>query len=257
MTRQSDNDGPTDTPPPEVWLQPVLLGLFDELVNVMFCAKNPEGRYVAVNPAFVRRSGRRSRRDVIGQRASDLFPAVLAERYEEQDARVLSTGRPLRDELELIRRPDDHHGWYLTTKLPVDHGGQVVGLVSISRDLDAPTEAHLSQADQAMSSLGRVVDLVRDRLGHSLKVADLAAAAGCSEAQLERRMKKVFGLTATQYVLRVRVDRARVLLLATTTPLAAIAAEVGFYDQASFTRQFARLTGQTPAQFRSRSRSDG
>ncbi|MCA0425742.1 MAG: helix-turn-helix domain-containing protein [Proteobacteria bacterium] len=33
-------------------------------------------------------------------------------------------------------------------------------------------------------------------------------------------------------------------------PLAQIALDVGFYDQAAFSRTFARLTGQTPSQFR-------
>ncbi len=236
MTDRSDN-------PPSSALEIALLTLFDELVNVMFCVKAPDGTYLAVNPAFVRRSGRTSRREVVGRRASDLFPAPLAERYAEQDAGVFASGAPLRDELELIRRPDDTFGWYLTSKLPVIDDGTVVALVSMSRDLETPSDA-------AMEPLGRVVTLVRERLADSLKVADLAAAAGCSEPQLERRMKRVFGLTANQYVLRVRVDRARESLISTTTPLSTIAAEVGFYDQASFTRQFARLAGQTPAQFR-------
>lgn len=244
MTERSDKA--SDIGPPD--LQPVFLILLDELVNVMFCAKGLDGRYVAVNPAFVRRSGRASRRDVIGLRATDLFPAPQAEHYEEQDAEIFATGKPLRDELELIRRPDRSFGWYLTTKLPVIEEGdgtenRVTGLVSISRDLEAPD-------DSGLDSLSRVVDLVRDRLADSLRVADLAAAAECSDAQLERRMKRVFGLTPGQYILRVRVDRARQLLSSTQTPLAEIAAQVGFYDQASFTRRFARLTGQTPAQYR-------
>ena len=67
--------------------------LFDALPNVMFCVKGADDRYVAVNDAFVRRSGRADRRDVVGARAVDLFPEALAERYEEQDRRVFD-GRP-------------------------------------------------------------------------------------------------------------------------------------------------------------------
>ncbi len=253
MATDSDNGASSAAPPASRWLQPELVALFDELVNVMFCAKDLDGRYVAVNPAFVRRSGRRSPRDVIGRRATDLFPPLLGERYEEQDARVLTTGRPLRDELELIRRPDHQHGWYLTTKTPVRHEGRIVGLVSISRDLETPTDDDLDQRephDPTIASLARVVEFVGARLDEPLRVADLAAAAGCSDAQLDRRMRRVFGLSPNQYVLRVRVDRARLLLSATELPIATIAAQVGFYDQASFTHRFGRLTGQTPAQFR-------
>ncbi len=228
--------------------QDELLELYDLLVDVIFCMKQLDGRYVAVNRAFVRRTGRSSKRDIVGKKASDLFIPQLAERYEEQDQAVLSTGKPLRDELELIRREDGSLGWYLTTKLPVKgDGGATAGLVTISRDLATPSDDGIT-----IESLHRVVQLVQDQLAEPLRVADLATAAGCSTSSLERRMKKVFGLSATQFVLRSRVDRATRLLTTTNTSLADIATEVGFYDQADFTRRFARLTNETPAQFRRR-----
>ena len=247
MTPISDKS-PAETPPggpSDHGCPPELLELFDALPNVMFCWKGPDDRYVAVNHAFVRRSGRTDRRDVVGARAVDLFPGTLAERYEDQDRQVFADGEALRDELELIRRPGGSTGWYLTTKLPVVREGEVVGLVSVSRDLETPSDEGI-----AMESLTRVVELVHAPADGALKVADLATAAGCSEGQLERRMKKVFGLTATQYVLRVRVDRAAGLLVDTDQPIADIAVECGFSDQANLTRLFGRLIGETPAKFR-------
>jgi len=246
MASESDKDGTgTGVETPVAGFRPELLDLFDALPNVMFCMKGTDDRYTAVNQAFVRRSGRRSKRDVVGARAVDLFPGPLAERYEEQDATVFATGEPLRDELELIRRPDRSTGWYLTTKLPIVDDGVVVGLVSVSRDLETPSDEGI-----AVESLTRVVELVQARLADPLRVSDMAAAAGCTEGQLERRMKKVFGLTATQYVLRARVDRAAARLIDSDDPIAVVAAECGFYDQANLTRQFGRLAGETPARFR-------
>lgn len=253
MVNESANGADRNGPPRPFPCQDELLDLYDLLVDVIFCMKDADGVYVAVNRAFVRRTGRSSKRDVIGKRASDLFIPQLAERYEEQDGQVLSNGRPLRDELELIRREDARLGWYLTTKLPVhapDPDDGIVGLVSISRDLATPSEEGI-----AIESLHRVVALVQERLPEPLRVADLAEAANCSTASLERRMKKVFGVTATQFVLRCRVDRATRLLTTTELPLADIATAVGFYDQADFTRRFARLTNETPAQFRKRQSS--
>lgn len=227
--------------------QDELLALFDALVDVIFCIKSADQRYLAVNTAFVKRTGRRSKRDVVGKRASDLFPGELAAGYEAQDAVIFETGQPLRDELELIGRRDGTRRWYLTTKLPVfdKASSTVTSLVSVSRDLHVPSEEGV-----ALESLSRVVDLVNARFGDTLRVADLAAAAQCSSGQLERRMKRVFGLTATQYVMRVRVDHATELLAHSNVPLAEIATRCGFYDQADFTRKFARLTNTTPAQFR-------
>jgi len=229
--------------------QPELLGLLETLVNVIFCAKDRNGIYVEVNSAFVRRTGKSSKAAVIGTHASDHFAPELVERYEEQDAQVFGSGEPLYDELELIRRPDGRLGWYLTTKLPVrgpgDDGEEIVGLVSVSRDLVAPPDDRIG-----LDQLRDVVRHIQERFAEPIRLADLAVLADCSEAQLERRMKRVFGVTATQHILRVRVEAATRLLADTDQPIAQIATNCGFYDQPDFTRRFARLTGTTPAQFR-------
>lgn len=227
-------------------LDPALLTLTDDLTGTMFCAKDATGRYVLVNDAFVRRTGERSRRRVVGRTAAELFDPHLAERYDAQDREVLAGGRALRRELELIRRPGGVPGWYLTSKVPVrGSDGTVVGLVSISQGLRA------QDADSAtVDALSRVAALVRDRLATPPTVAELAAAAGCSPGALDRRLRRVFALSPQQYVLSARVDHAAALLHSTELPLADVARACGFYDQASFTRTFGRVTGETPAQFR-------
>jgi AraC-like DNA-binding protein len=227
-------------------LTPALLRLCDDLTGTMFCAKDVTGRYVVVNDAFVRRTPERSRRAVVGRTAAELFLPHLAERYDAQDRDVLATGRALHRALALIRRPGAPPGWYLTSKEPVrDDAGAVVGLVSISQSLRA------GDADAAtVQALSRVAAFVQGRLADPPTVAELAEAAGCSPSTLDRRVRRVYALSPQQYVLRARVDHAAALLGGTDLPLAEVAAASGFYDQASFTRTFGRLTGETPAQFR-------
>lgn len=232
-------------------LHPAMVALMDELSGVMFCAKDADGRYVLVNQVFVGRTRERSRRDVIGKRAADLFVPELAERYESQDELVRTTDRPLRGELELIRHVGGAPGWFLTSKLPLhDESGAYVGLVSVSQDLRS------GDADDAtIQAMARLRGQIEDLLEHGEvpSVADLAVLAGCAPASLDRRVRRVFGLSPRQLVLRLRVDRAAHLLTSTTVPLADVATAAGFYDQPSFTRTFARLTGETPSSFRRRS----
>lgn len=234
-------------------LTPALLTMAEDLTGIMFCAKDVDGRYVLVNDAFVRRTNERSKRGVVGRTATQLFDPLLAARYDAQDRAVLAGGRQLRRELELIRRPGGTPGWYLTSKAAVrDEDGEVVGLVSISQALRG------QDADpETVASLTRVAALVRDRLDHPPTVAELAAAAGCSPAALDRRLRRVFALSPQQYVLRARVDHAAALLGGTDLPVVEVARAAGFYDQASFTRTFGRLTGETPAQFRRVARETG
>ncbi len=234
--------------------QTELIGLFGILVDVMFCVKDLECRYIEVNNAFVRRTGRSSKRDVVGKRATDLFKANMAERYEQQDRQLFTSGHAIRDELELIRREDGSLGWYSTTKLPVNgDDGQVVGLVSVSRDLHvAAGPGEPSQSDSVMQSMTRVSAHIRQHLSERIRVSELAEVADCSKSQLERRMRKTFGVPATKYILRCRVDRAADLLTGTDMALAEVATAAGFYDQADFTYRFAQLTSETPAQFRAK-----
>ncbi|MBW0101368.1 AraC family transcriptional regulator [Pseudonocardia sp. KRD-291] len=216
----------------------------------MFCAKDLSGCYTAVNDAFARRAGERSSSGVVGKRAVDLFVPALAQRYEEQDAAVIAHGRPLRHELELIRRFNGTPGWYLTAKFPLhDSAGAVAGVVSVSEDMRSALES-----DPAMPALNRVVDLVGARVSSPPRLPEMAAAAGCSPTVLERRMRRVFGLAPSQFVLKTRIDHARTLLAESAMTLAEIAQECGFHDQPAFTRQFARLAGETPGQYRRRLR---
>ena len=224
-----------------------LLALFETLVNVMFCIKDADGVYVEVNTAFVRRTGRSSKREVIGQRAYDLFAKERADLYEEQDRTVIAGRGALRDELELIRRPNGGLGWYLTSKRAVSDssGSSLVGLVSVSRDLETPTDHGVG-----IESLQPLVVHVRENLHEPLRTSDLAEVVGCSVDQLDRRVRKVFGLTPKQYVLRVKVDRAMELLATTHASISEVAVNSGFYDQSDFSKRFARITGRTPLQFR-------
>ncbi len=249
--RRSGNDGDRGSPL-LAHLSSALLGVLDQLSGTMFCAKDTTGRYVAVNQAFVERTGRASVRDVVGRRAEDLFVPDLAHHYNEQDAAVLASLRPLRRELELIWRPGGVAGWYLTSKEVVVAEGAVLGLVSVSQDL-----YRRDANDATVASLERVAALIASLPPGPVKVSQMAEAAGCSVSTLERRMRAVYGLSPRQHVLRTRVDRAAAMLATSDLPVAEVAGRSGFYDQAVLTRTFGRLTGETPAQFRRRARGAG
>lgn len=237
------------TGPLSAALPQAMLALVDELTSTMFCLKDAQGRYVAVNATFVQRTNERSVRQVLGRTAAELFVPELAERYEEQDGTVLATGQPLRNELELIRPPGGVARWYLTAKHPLVHDGDIVGLVSISQDL-----GNDDVRDEDMLALGRVVEHIAANLSGPIRVPELAEVAGCGVDALERRVRRAFHRSPGQLVLTARIDRARTLLTRTQTSLSQIALDCGFYDQAAFSRTFARLTGQTPGQFRRSSR---
>lgn len=227
-------------------LGPAVLELVDHLPGTMFCVKGADGRYIAVNPTFVERTNKRSRAEVLGRRAGELFVAELADRYEEQDARVHSSGRPLFNELELIRAPGGPFRWHVTAKVPLrDEDGRVTGVVSMSQDVGEG-----AANDRTMTSLGAVVAHIRAHLGDNVTSQDLARVAGCSVDTLERRCRRVFGRSPGQLILSTRIDVARGLLTGSDMPLAQIADLCGYADQAGFSRTFTRLVGIPPGRYR-------
>ncbi len=87
-------------------------------------------------------------------------------------------------------------------------------------------------------------------LGTSLHLSDLARAAGMSERSLSRNFHAIVGQSPIEYLLNMRLQRAEELLLASPTPIAQIGYEVGFTDANYFTRQFRKLHGLSPREFR-------
>lgn len=92
----------------------------------------------------------------------------------------------------------------------------------------------------------------RQRLDAALhtdaSLADLAAAEGVSAAALLRGFRSAFGCTPRVYLTARRIAVAK-RALRRRRPLAEIAADLGFCDQAHFTRVFQRWTGATPGAF--------
>src|ERR1700737_2990359 len=68
--------------------------------------------------------------------------------------------------------------------------------------------------------------------------------------QLAHRFRKATGLTFTDYLGRVRVEKAKTLLLNPHLRVSEIAYTVGFQSLTHFNRVFHNLTGESPTLFR-------
>lgn len=124
--------------------------------------------------------------------------------------------------------------WHLLAQLAAERHRRSVGDASINR-----IQAHL-----------------RGRLAEPFSVPELAADAGFSTSHFSARFHAVTGFSVTEYVKRLRMARARELLLTTDRSIADIAAEVGYPDQFYFSRQFRAVTGSSPRHFRRRVTDD-
>lgn len=95
--------------------------------------------------------------------------------------------------------------------------------------------------------LQRVRDFIVDHFDEHVMLDDLMAISGLSRFHLIRSFAQRYGVPPHQFQIRVRVERARVLLRAGHAT--EIAATVGFTDQSHLIRHFKRVVGVTPAAY--------
>ena len=103
-----------------------------------------------------------------------------------------------------------------------------------------------------VDALARVMRHVRENLGRRLQLADAAAAADLSPNYLAHLIKKETGKTFVDLVTERRMEKACELLAHTTLRIGAIAAAVGFEDEAYFARRFRQHHAVAPRQFRAK-----
>ena len=81
-------------------------------------------------------------------------------------------------------------------------------------------------------------------------VETLAARIGLSGSYLQALYKTEFGVSIGEDIIRGRLDRAKYLLANSETPVARVAEASGYRCEAHFMRQFKRMTGMTPGEYR-------
>ena len=73
---------------------------------------------------------------------------------------------------------------------------------------------------------------------------------GVNRSYLSSTFKRLTGYSPTDYLIMVRMEKAKSLLTKTNYSIGQIAAEVGYTDQLAFSRMFKRRFGESPRKYR-------
>ncbi len=119
--------------------------------------------------------------------------------------------------------------------------------------LPCPEDTTFSSADE--SFLLKLNTLIKDHLAdEQLDVPFLCREVGMSRSSLYNKMRELVGMSTNDYITKLRMDRAKHLVLYTKLTVNEIADQIGFATGKYFSSVFKQYTGFTPTQFREQHR---
>lgn len=221
--------------------------LLESIPGARFFIKDSDGRYVFASRPMFLAHGFRDASELIGHFDREFIPHYLADHYIADDREVLQ-GAQILGRVELVTRHRGCPDWYLTSKTALrSREGRIVGLLGVSRHLDEAVRLPSSYAE-----LAPVIACIRERFTESLELDVLARLSQLSLRSFQRRFNKVFHVAPMEYLRQFRVGRACQLLVETNATVTAVASECGFCDHSHLVREFRRLLGASPGEYRKR-----
>jgi AraC-like DNA-binding protein len=91
---------------------------------------------------------------------------------------------------------------------------------------------------------------IQDNQAEEISLADVAGAVNTSTFYFCKMFKKATGLNFTEYLARVRVEKAKNLLLNPNLRISEVAFAAGFQSLSHFNRVFRRIAGESPTRYR-------
>ena len=142
---------------------------------------------------------------------------------------------------------------YFSSKVvPQQQHSSVVKLLAIFAQHLAITSNRIfvEQQNSELPVITRAKEYIRQNQAEDLSLGQVAKAVNTSSFYFCKLFKKATGLNFTDYVSRVRIEKAKNLLLNPNLRISEIAYEIGFQSLTHFNRVFKKVTGQSPTGYR-------
>ena len=224
------------------------LQMISAIPDVNIFIKDTRSRWMMCDDGFVALLGCRTKDEVIGKTDTDFFPPHLSQVFLDGDKQVMDTGEPLLNQYEMVLKDDFTLEWYVTHKFPLrDEAGRIIGVAGIN--------ARAGRVDTPVLGdprLNRALEHIRAYYNEKISVENLASTAGMSRRSFERQFHQSLGCSSMTYLRRVRINAVCRALTSSSRSLSEISLSCGYSDQSHMTREFRKLVGETPREYRLR-----
>jgi AraC family transcriptional regulator len=135
-------------------------------------------------------------------------------------------------------------------RLALDQLAMLLGAHVLQRYCRAPKVGTSARSGLQIWQKLRAEEMLRAHLEGNITIKAMASACSLSDSHFARCFRASFGTSVHQYLIRLRIERAKTLLADSKKQLAQIAQLSGFCDQAALTRTFSKVERMTPSRWR-------
>ena len=104
--------------------------------------------------------------------------------------------------------------------------------------------------DASLAKISGIVDFLSEHYCEAFAMAEICQRVGMTESSFSRYFRRATGNTFTDFVNRLRINKACQLLMETDRYITNVCYDVGFNNVANFNRRFLQVKGMTPKEFR-------
>ncbi len=116
---------------------------------------------------------------------------------------------------------------------------------------DRATPINVKKSTSGYRHVTKAIDYVDEHYTEQISLEEVARTVYLSPNHFSKLFSEINGITFSDYLIQLRINRARDELIKTEKTVTQISIECGFSSFSAFSRNFKRLCGCTPSEFRS------
>jgi AraC-like DNA-binding protein len=118
------------------------------------------------------------------------------------------------------------------------------------------TVRQIGLADSDLSHVSRAIGWIRDNYAEPMRIEELARLSGMSASAFHRHFRAITAMSPLQFQKRIRLQKARSMLVAHPGDVAGAGHRVGYDSPSQFNREYRRMFGTPPGLDATRLRAD-
>jgi AraC family transcriptional regulator len=179
--------------------------------------------------------------DVVEELGGNARQLEVRNRFQTRDPQIEHIGWALKEEME---------NGYPCGRVYMDSLATGLAAVLVRNHSSFARPSRAVRSGMPVRKLRNVLAFIEDNLGRDLRLHEIAEAGGLSVSHFKVLFRNSVGLSAHQYLIRRRVERAAMLLRDAKLPIGQIALETGFCHQSHLAMHMRRVLGLAPQQVR-------